>query len=128
MSSNIDGKTVNLIAGQGNVTVQGSNAVGENGLTVQAKNIDIKEAENQVYSEDFHSKKKSGVLGGGLGVTFGAQKQTLESDKTKFYAQGSQVGSLNGNVTLIAENPLHSNGKSGECNQRRRCKYSGEKS
>ena len=51
------------------------------------------------------SWKKSGVLGGGgLGVTFGAQKQTLESDKTKFYAQGSQVGSLNGNTTLIAEN------------------------
>ena len=73
---------MNLIAGQGNVTVQGSNVVGENGLTVQAKNIDIKEAENKVYSEDFHSKKKSGVLGGGgLGVTFGAQKQTLESDK-----------------------------------------------
>ena len=104
VSSNIDGKTVNLIAGQGNVTVQGSNAVGENGLTVRAKNIDIKEAENKVYSEDFHSKKKSGVLGGGLGVTFGAQKQTLESDKTKFYAQGSQVGSLNGNTTLIAKN------------------------
>lgn len=104
VGSNIDGKTVNLIAGQGNVTIQGSNMVGENGLTVQAKNIDIKEAENKVYSEDFHSKKKSGVLGGGLGVTFGAQKQTLESDKTKFYAQGSQVGSLNGNTTLIAEN------------------------
>ncbi len=103
-ASNLDADKINLHSNNGNITIQGSNVVGENGLTVQAKNIDIKEAENQVYSEDFHSKKKSGVLGGGLGVTFGAQKQTLESDKTKFYAQGSQVGSLNGNTTLIAKN------------------------
>ena len=102
--SEIDGKSVVIYSQDGNVTVQGSNAVGENGLTVKAKTIDIKEAENKVYSDDFHSKKKSGVLGGGIGVTFGAQKQTIESDKTKFYAQGSQVGSLNGNTTLIAEN------------------------
>ena len=102
--SEIDGKSVVIYSQDGNVTVQGSNVVGENGLTVKAKTIDIKEAENKVYSDDFHSKKKSGVLGGGIGVTFGAQKQTIESDKTKFYAQGSQVGSLNGNTTLIAEN------------------------
>ena len=104
-ASNLDADKINLHSNNGNITIQGSNVVGENGLTVRAKNIDIKEAENKVYSEDFHSKKKSGVLGGGgLGVTFGTQKQTLESDKTKFYAQGSQVGSLNGNTTLIAEN------------------------
>ena len=102
--SEIDGNSVVIYSQDGNVTVQGSNVVGENGLTVKAKTIDIKEAENKVYSDDFHSKKKSGVLGGGIGVTFGAQKQTIESDKTKFYAQGSQVGSLNGNTTLIAEN------------------------
>ena len=103
-ASNLDADKINLHSNNGNITIQGSNVVGENGLTVQAKNIDIKEAENKVYSEDFHSKKKSGVLGGGLGVTFGTKKQTLESDKTKFYAQGSQVGSLNGNTTLIAKN------------------------
>ena len=102
--SEIDGNSVVIYSQDGNVTVQGSNVVGENSLTVKAKTIDIKEAENKVYSDDFHSKKKSGVLGGGIGVTFGAQKQTIESDKTKFYAQGSQVGSLNGNTTLIAEN------------------------
>ena len=44
------------------------------------------------------------MLGGGIGVTFGSQKQTTESDQTKLYAQGSQVGSLNGNTTMIAEN------------------------
>lgn len=37
----------------------------ENGLTVQGKNIDIKEAENRLYSDDFYSKKKSGLLSGG---------------------------------------------------------------
>ena len=44
------------------------------------------------------------MLGGGIGVTFGSQKQTTESDQTKLYAKGSQVGSLNGNTTMIAEN------------------------
>ena len=43
-------------------------------------------------------------MGGGIGVTFGSQKQTTESDQTKLYAQGSQVGSLSGNTTMIAEN------------------------
>ena len=50
------------------------------------------------------ARKKSGILGGGIGVTFGSQKQTTESDQTKLYAKGSQVGSLNGNTTMIAEN------------------------
>ena len=102
--SEIDGKSVVIYSQDGNVTVQGSNVVGENGLTVKAKTIDIKEAENKVYSDDYYSKKKSGMLGGGIGVTFGSQKQTTESDQTKLYAQGSQVGSLNGNTTMIAEN------------------------
>ncbi|WP_192879077.1 hemagglutinin repeat-containing protein, partial [Haemophilus haemolyticus] len=78
--------------------------VGDDSLTVKGKNINIREAENRVYSDDFYSKKKSGMLGGGISVTFGSQKQTTESDQTKLYAQGSQVGSLNGNTTMIAEN------------------------
>ena len=76
----------------------------ENGFTAQGKNIDIREAENRVYSEDFYSKKKSGMLGSGIGVTFGSQKQTLETDQTRLYASGSQVGSLNHDTRFIAEN------------------------
>ncbi len=72
-------------------------------MVIKANNIDIHEAENRVYSDDFYSKKKSGVLGGGIGITFGSQKQTAESDETKRYAQSSQVGSLNGNTTMIAK-------------------------
>ncbi|WP_118791100.1 filamentous hemagglutinin N-terminal domain-containing protein, partial [Haemophilus haemolyticus] len=102
--SEIDGKSVVIYSQDGNVTVQGSGVVGDDSLTVKGKNINIREAENRVYSDDFYSKKKSGMLGGGISVTFGSQKQTTESDQTKLYAQGSQVGSLNGNTTMIAEN------------------------
>ncbi|WP_215770839.1 hemagglutinin repeat-containing protein [Haemophilus sp. SZY H35] len=102
--STLDADKIYIHSNNGNVTIQGSNVAAGNGLTVKAKNIDIREAENRVYSDDYYSKKKSGMLGGGIGVTFGSQKQTTESDQTKLYAQGSQVGSLNGNTTMIAEN------------------------
>ena len=92
------------IQSEGNISVQGSNVVAESGLTVAGKNIDIKEAENRVYSEDFSMTKKSGLLGGGIGFTIGKQKQTLENDQTRLYASGSQVGSLNNNTTMVAEN------------------------
>ena len=102
--STLDADKIYLHSSKGNVTIQGSNVAAGNGLTVKGKNIDIREAENRVYSDDYYSKKKSGILGGGIGVTFGSQKQTTESDQTKLYAKGSQVGSLNGNTTMIAEN------------------------
>ena len=101
--STLDADKINIQSTNGNVTVQGSNVVAENGLTVQAKNIVIKDAKNRIYRDDFYSKQKSGMLGGGIGVTFGSQKQTSEADQTKLYASGSQVGSLNGNTTMIAE-------------------------
>ncbi|STP02805.1 filamentous hemagglutinin outer membrane protein [Haemophilus parainfluenzae] len=102
--STLDADKIYIHSNNGNVDIQGANAVAENGLVIKANNIDIREAENRVYSDDYYSKKKSGMLGGGIGVTFGSQKQTTESDQTKLYAQGSQVGSLNGNTTMIAEN------------------------
>ena len=103
-ASMIDADKIHLQSNNGNIKVQGSNLVAENGFTAQGKNIDIREAENRVYSEDFYSKKKSGMLGGGIGVTFGSQKQTLETDQTRLYASGSQVGSLNHDTRFIAEN------------------------
>ena len=102
-ASNLDADKIYLHSSKGNVTIQGSNVAAGNGLTVKAKNIDIREAENRIYSDDFYSKKKSGMLGAGIGVAFGTQKQTTESDQTKLYAQSSQVGSLKGNTTIIAE-------------------------
>jgi filamentous hemagglutinin len=102
-ASNLDVDKINIHSTKGNITIQGSNVAAGNGLTMKGKNIDIREAENRIYSDDFYSKKKSGMLGAGIGVAFGTQKQTTESDQTKLYAQSSQVGSLKGNTTIIAE-------------------------
>ena len=101
--STLDADKIYIHSNNGNVSIQGSNAVAENGLVIKANNIDIHEAENRVYSDDYYSKKRSGALSGGIGITFGSQKQTTESDETKRYAQSSQVGSLNGNTTMIAK-------------------------
>lgn len=102
-ASNLDVDKINIHSTKGNITIQGSNVAAGNGLTMKGKNIDIREAENRIYSDDFYSKKKSGMLGAGIGVAFGTQKQTTESGQTKLYAQSSQVGSLKGNTTIIAE-------------------------
>ena len=102
--STLDADKIYIHSNKGNVNIQGSNAVAENGLVIKANNIDIREAENRVYSDDYYQKKRSGALtGGGIGITFGSQRRTAEDNQTKLYAQGSQVGSLHGNTTMIAK-------------------------
>ena len=87
----------------GNVDIQGSNAVAEMDWLLKQIILIYTRQQNRVYSDDYYSKKRSGALSGGIGITFGSQKQTAESDETKRYAQSSQVGSLNGNTTMIAK-------------------------
>ncbi len=88
--SEIDGKSVVIYSQDGNVTVQGPDIVGDDSLTVKAKNIDIREAENFGFTlMIIIVRKNPGMLGGGIGVTFGSQKQTLENDQTRLYASGS---------------------------------------
>ncbi|MCW9733586.1 hemagglutinin repeat-containing protein [Avibacterium sp. 20-15] len=101
--SSIDGKNV-ILQSNANLTVQGSNIVAENQLDAQAKDITIKEAENRVFEQDFEKTTKSGLMGsGGFGFTVGSKKDTTENDQMKYYATGSQVGSLKGNTTLLAQ-------------------------
>ncbi|POY45256.1 hypothetical protein C3007_01385 [Avibacterium gallinarum] len=102
--SSIDGKNVILQTQQGNLTIQGSDVVAENQLNASAKTIAIQEAENRVFEQDFEKATKSGLMGsGGFGFTIGSKKDTTENDQTKYYATGSQVGSLKGDTTLLAQ-------------------------
>ncbi|MFU2077868.1 hemagglutinin repeat-containing protein [Avibacterium endocarditidis] len=108
--STLDGKNVALQS-NANLTVQGSNVVAENQLNAQAQNITIKEAENRVFEQDFEKTTKSGLMGsGGFGFTIGEKKDTTETEQTKYYATGSQVGSLKGNTTLLAQDHYQQQG------------------
>ncbi|SUU37188.1 heme utilization or adhesion protein [Actinobacillus seminis] len=98
--SSIDGKNV-LLQSNANLTVQGSNIVAENQLNARAKNIAIKEAENRVFEQDVEKTTKSGLMGsGGFGFSIGEKKNTTETNQTKYYATGSQVGSLSGDTII----------------------------
>ncbi|WP_386695907.1 hemagglutinin repeat-containing protein [Lonepinella sp. MS14435] len=109
--SQIDGGNVSVVVQQGNVNVVGSDVVAENALSVLAKNINITEAVNQIYSENFKQVKKSGLLSsGGIGFTIGSRKETTANDQTQFSARQSQVGSLKGNTTLLADESYHQSG------------------
>ncbi|OOF78827.1 hemagglutinin repeat-containing protein [Rodentibacter caecimuris] len=104
VGSNIDGQLVSLIAGQGNVSVKGSNVVAENELAIAAKqNVEIVSDINTRYQDEQKTKKKSGLMGsGGIGFTIGTKKEKIDQDRTEQSATRSQVGSLNGNVLIQA--------------------------
>ncbi|HHF2584000.1 TPA: filamentous hemagglutinin, partial [Haemophilus influenzae] len=49
----LDADKIYIHSNNGNVDIQEANAVAENGLVINANNIDIHEAENRVYSDDY---------------------------------------------------------------------------
>ncbi|HDR1027181.1 hemagglutinin repeat-containing protein [Pasteurella multocida] len=87
------------------VQITGSDVVSDSVTQITGKDIHIAEAQDKHYQESFSKQTKSGLLGsGGIGFTIGKQNSTTESDKTKYLARGSQVGSLRGEVNIIADN------------------------
>ena len=93
--------------------MQGSNVVAENGLTVQAKNIEIKEAETHVYRDDFYSKRKSGITGslkdGTAQMSYARSKSTIDAKGFDETLVGSQLVTEKGKLTLNAKNDVNVN-------------------
>ncbi|QIM68527.1 two-partner secretion domain-containing protein [Basfia succiniciproducens] len=113
IGSQLDGNNVDIFTQQGDVNIIGSDVVAENELNVAAKNINIAAATNQVYSENLKQVKKSGLMGsGGIGFTIGSRSQKHvygENTITQSDAR-STVGSVNGNVSMTAENHVNIQG------------------
>ena len=106
--SEVNGKDVIVYSQDANATVKGSSITAQDGLLVQAKNVNVKEAENHAYVEEHYEKKRSGLAssfkGGVAKVGYEKSKSNLDSKSISLEAAGSQLTA--GTATLVAENVL----------------------
>lgn len=112
VGSEIDGKNVSIIAEQGNVTVRGSDVVAEKDLAISAQhNVSIVSDVNRRFREEERTTTKKGLMkGGSFGFMAGRKREQIEADNTEESAARSQVGALNGNVTISAGNHYQQTG------------------
>ncbi|WP_343239069.1 hemagglutinin repeat-containing protein, partial [Stenotrophomonas sp.] len=107
VTTSLSGETVTIAAGR-DITSQGAQIVGA-GDVLLAAGRDLTLGAAQSTSTEVHDKtvKKSGLFGsGGIGFTIGKQQTDTEADITGVTHTGSTVGSLTGDVTLVAGNAL----------------------
>lgn len=87
------------------ITVRGSNVASTDQTILLAGNdINLEAASERVTERHDKTQKKSGLFsGGGLSLTIGTQKQSVEDDSTRRTAVGSMVGSTEGDVLILAD-------------------------
>ncbi|MDO8278085.1 MAG: hemagglutinin repeat-containing protein, partial [Burkholderiaceae bacterium] len=100
--STLSGNTVAAIAGQ-DINVQGSSVVSDTQTTLAAgRDINITAATETQTSSSFAEERKSG-LGALGGISLGSREQSTQADSTATRAAASNIGSLQGNVSITAE-------------------------
>ena len=103
VGSSLGGKTVTIVSGK-DINVKGSSIISDAGTTLAAgNNLSIEAAQNTSSSTSFYEKKESGLLDGeGAGITVGTREQSTDQKNRGTTAAASTVGSIAGNVTLVA--------------------------
>lgn len=111
IASNFTGATVTMNAGN-DLNVTGSNVVSDTQTTLTAGNdLNITAAQNTHSSTHFEQTKESGLMGtGGFGFMIGSKQNSTDADQTNTTNAASNVGSLNGNVNLSADNHYQQTG------------------
>ncbi|MFK8260349.1 hemagglutinin repeat-containing protein [Erwinia sp. AnSW2-5] len=106
-ASNLGGSAITLLAGH-DLGISGSNVAAENTLTAKAgNNLTVDTAEESRDGWAMTQKTKSGLMSsGGIGFTVGSTFNKSTDETTGLTAQGSQLGSVSGDTTLIAGNDL----------------------
>ena len=103
VGSTLSAETVTLVAGQ-DLSVRGSDVVSTSAATLVAgRDLTLEAAEETHLETHILQEKSSGMFsGGGVGVTIGSRASSNEADTTTVLARGSTVGSIEGDVTLLA--------------------------
>lgn len=122
-ASQLSGNTVSVIAGN-DLTVQGSSVAGDKGVALSAGNdLKIVTATNTQSTYSLKEVKKSGLMGGGLGLSYGKQSakserngdQVTQSDGRSLVGAGNGVVSMTaGNNALIKGSDVIAGGQNGE--------------
>ncbi|WP_052696968.1 hemagglutinin repeat-containing protein [Pantoea sp. SM3] len=105
-ASQLSGNTVSVIAGN-DLTVQGSSIAGDKGVALSAgHDLNIVTATNTDSTYSLKEVKKSGLMGGKLGLSYGKQSAKSERNGEQVTQSDARslVGAGNGAVTLTAGN------------------------
>ncbi|QHE94247.1 filamentous hemagglutinin N-terminal domain-containing protein [Pandoraea fibrosis] len=107
VGSTASGNAVGVSAGR-DLIVSGSTVVGTQDVALQAgRDVRIESAQNESQSSSFYEKKSSGLgSSGGVGISYGKNEQRDQTNDSSVTQTGSMVGSLNGNVSVVAGNDL----------------------
>ncbi|MET3432445.1 filamentous hemagglutinin [Herbaspirillum seropedicae] len=111
VGSTLSGDTTVLQAGK-DMSIVGSNVVSSAGTSlVAANNITVASASDKVESAEGSNKKSSGLLsGGGFGFTIGTRELDNKNTSVRTTAVSSNVGSIDGNVSIKAGNAYTQSG------------------
>lgn len=83
--------------------VAGSNVVGDQGTRLEAgEDLRILAVETQSHQSRFEKDTQSGLSTGGMGVSLGTSNQSADQRGTQTHVAGSTVGSIQGDVTVVA--------------------------
>ncbi|ANH68317.1 hemagglutinin repeat-containing protein [Mitsuaria sp. 7] len=102
LGTTISGQTVSAQAGQ-DLLLKGSNLVSDEGTTLHAlRDVKIENALDTSKQYDDRQQVTKGLLSGGIGFTIGTRDQRSGNQKDSETVVGSTVGSVNGDVTIVA--------------------------
>ncbi|MFM0499621.1 hemagglutinin repeat-containing protein [Paraburkholderia caffeinilytica] len=111
VASTVSGDSVNVSAGK-DLTVKGATIAGTNDVNLAAGgNVAITTSQDTQNTSTYYQKHESGFgTGGGIGISVSSQTQTSTASTSQVTNTGSTIGSLNGNLNIVAGNDLHVTG------------------